>query len=98
MSMHSRYLEKEEGQMHKLAHYVKSQVPEGKGREELLRRVEEYGGEELRMRVLGEEGGVEKVIERLESEMRKRAEEDKDDDDDAIEVDEEDVGPMGERR
>lgn len=106
--------------MHKLANYMQKVVIEGgedgsgvfnsEGRrEELLRGVEEMEGEELRLKVLSREGGVEGYIGRLEEERKRRQgvfeEEDDEDGKDngtrnessAVE-EEEDVGPMGERK
>ena len=51
--------------MHKLAN-IMQMVTGGEGREELMRHLEEMGGEELRERVLEKEGGVEGYVRRLE--------------------------------
>ena len=83
VSVHSRYLEREEGQMHKLGSYMQKVVIDGgedgsgvfnsEGRREaLLQGVEEMEGEELRLKVLSREGGVEGYIGRLEEERKRR--------------------------
>jgi len=90
VSLHSKYLQNEEGQMHKLGQYMKHDIladashmgaqgdvvvdeeadkvaaAKKARRVSIMQQVEALDGEELRRRVMEEEGGVEEYISRIE--------------------------------
>jgi hypothetical protein len=95
VSLHSKYLQDEEGQMHKLGQYMKTEIfagdspgqgaddtadgnyPEAEGgearkahRESILKAVEGLDGEELKRRIMEEEGGVDEYILKIEGEKK----------------------------
>jgi len=91
VSLHSRNLQDEEGQMHKLGHYMAheifSELPTSRSeadedaeeiaarkahRESVLQAVEGYSGEELKRRVMEQEGGVDGYISKIEGEKAAR--------------------------
>ncbi|KAI5853414.1 hypothetical protein BZA05DRAFT_28362 [Tricharina praecox] len=97
VSLHSKYLQNEEGQMHKLGHYMaheifsdsptpssssrQSEEPEADAeemaarkahRESVLLAVEGYSGEELKRRIMEQEGGVDGYISKIEGEKAAR--------------------------
>jgi len=92
VSLHSKYLQNEEGQMHKLGHYMAHEIfsdsPPGSRseaeedaeeiadrkahRESVLQAVEGYSGEELKRRVMEQEGGVDGYISKIEGEKAAR--------------------------
>lgn len=104
VSLHSKFLQNEEGQMHKLGQYIKREIlPEphvkrdqqggecrggeqgeedddeeaAKGilrRAEILRAMEHLEGDELRRRVMEQEGGVDQYIEKIQSGKARRKE------------------------
>jgi hypothetical protein len=94
VSLHSKYLQDEEGQMHKLGQYMKTEIfagdsprqgaeeaieaeEEGEARkarkarrERILKAVEGLDGEELKRRIMEEEGGVDEYILKIEGEKK----------------------------
>ncbi|KAF8251889.1 RNI-like protein [Wilcoxina mikolae CBS 423.85] len=79
VSLHSKFLQNEEGQMHKLGQYMKHEMladtspivdeeadAKKARRVSIMQQVEALDGEELRRRVMEEEGGVEEYISRIE--------------------------------